>query len=66
MKQGQKQTFLIEVEDTQNMSWQGRVEWIQGGKRRCFRSVMELLRLMDSVVEDGEKTKEESLEDQTG
>ncbi len=47
-----KQTFVLEVTDTQNQSWQGKIEWIQGRKRQSFRSVMELLRLIDSVVYD--------------
>ena len=40
-----KQTFILEVNDSQNESWQGSVEWIQGEKKQPFRSVMELLRL---------------------
>ena len=45
-----KQTFIIEVRDTQSQSWQGSIEWIQGQKKQAFRSVLELLKLMDSVV----------------
>lgn len=47
---GKKQTFILEVNDTQHQSWQGTVEWVQGQKKQSFRSVMELLRLLDSVV----------------
>lgn len=50
-----KNTFILEVYDTQNQSWQGKVEWIQGRKNESFRSVMELLRLIDSVVGEEEK-----------
>ena len=46
-----KQTFIIEVEDVQDGSWQGSIEWLQGKKKQSFRSVMELLSLMDSAVE---------------
>ena len=45
-----KQTFILEVNDSQNESWQRSVEWIQGEKKQPFRSVMELLRLVDSAV----------------
>lgn len=45
-----KHTFIVEVNDTQNQSWQGQIEWIQGQKKESFRSVMELLQLIDSVV----------------
>ena len=47
-----KQTFIIEVVDTQDSTWQGKVNWVNGKKEQAFRSVMELLRLVDSVVGD--------------
>ncbi|MDO4523200.1 MAG: hypothetical protein Q4B57_08670 [Eubacteriales bacterium] len=47
-----KQVFVIEVNNTQNQNWQGSVQWVQGQKKIAFRSALELLRLMDSVVED--------------
>lgn len=56
-----KNTFILEVYDTQNQSWQGKVEWVQSQKKEGFRSVMELLRLIDSVV--GEEEKPGFLED---
>lgn len=53
-----KQTFIIEVIDTQQESWQGSIEWVQGQKKEAFRSVIEMLRLMDSVMEQEEETEE--------
>lgn len=50
-----KQTFILEINDTKNQSWQGQVEWVQGQKKEAFRSVMELLHLVDSVVNEEEK-----------
>ena len=47
-----KQTFIIEISDIQNQSCQGQIEWVQGQKKQSFRSVMELLRLMDSAVHE--------------
>lgn len=47
-----KQTFIIEINDIQNESCQGQIEWVQGQKKRAFRSIMELLRLVDSVVHE--------------
>lgn len=55
-----KQTFIIEISDIQNESCQGQIEWVQGQKKQAFRSIMELLLLVDSVVHeagDSEKTK---------
>ncbi len=55
-----KQTFILEVNSTENQSWQGKIEWIQGKKKQSFRSVMELLRLIDSVVYDGDEIAEDA------
>ena len=27
---GKKQTFIVEIQDTQHDSWQGSMEWVQG------------------------------------
>ena len=43
---GKKQTFIVEIQDTQYDSWQGSIEWVQGQKKQAFRSTMELLRLI--------------------
>lgn len=52
-----KKTFILEINDNQNQSWQGNVEWVQGQKKESFRSVMELLRLLDSTVgNEGKKS----------
>lgn len=50
-----KQTFLIEVIDQQNASWQGAVNWINTGKKENFRSALELIRLIDSALEEEKK-----------
>jgi hypothetical protein len=45
-----KQTFVVEVIDQQNASWQGTVNWINTGKKENFRSALELIRLIDSAL----------------
>lgn len=56
-----KQTFIIEISDIQNQSCQGQIEWVQGKKKQAFRSMMELLRLVDSVVhEAGDSENQET------
>ena len=47
---GKKQTFIVEIQDTQYDIWQGSIEWVQSRKKQAFRSTMELLRLIDSAV----------------
>ena len=55
-----KQTFIVEVIDHQRSTWQGQIFWVQGNKKISFRSVMEMLHLMDSVILDGEDGQQEA------
>ena len=43
-------TFTLEVKDTQAHSWQGKIKWIEGQKEEYFRSVLELITLLDSAI----------------
>lgn len=43
-------TFSITMMFCQNSSWQGNVAWLDRGKDEKFRSVLELLALMDSAM----------------
>lgn len=45
-----KNSFILEILDTQNQSWQGTLEWVQERKKVSFRSALELLRMIDSAV----------------
>lgn len=48
---GQDATFIIRVQYRQHSSWQGEVVWVDGGKKRYFESVLELVRLIDRALE---------------
>ena len=47
-------TFAVRVIFRQNASWQGSVTWLEGGREESFRSVLELVLLMDSALESTE------------
>ncbi len=47
-------TFSVKVLFRQNASWQGSISWIEGKQEESFRSVFELLMLMDSVLSDSD------------
>jgi hypothetical protein len=47
-----KKTFIVDIYDTNNQTWQGTVEWIQEQKKQSFRSVLELLQLMETAVNE--------------
>lgn len=44
-------TFILSVLYQQNATWQGTVRWMEGRQSRPYRSVNELLRLMDEAAE---------------
>lgn len=44
-------TFKVKVVFRQNASWQGIITWIEGRQEQTFRSVYELIRLMDNALD---------------
>lgn len=59
-----KQTFIIEVIDQQNSSWQGTVKWVNKKKQEHFRSALELIRLLDSALENEKKKSNQDTSDE--
>lgn len=53
-KTGRLATFTVSVLFRQNTSWQGSVSWLENGREESFRSVLELILLMDSALETSE------------
>lgn len=62
-KHGDLGTFIIRVQHRQNSSWQGRITWMDEDKTVYFRSMWEMLKLIDSAVgtagDQGEQMNEE-------
>lgn len=57
IREGKRGTFAVRVIFRQNASWQGSVSWLEGGREENFRSVLELLKIVDSALsESGEET----------
>lgn len=46
---GHLATFKIDILFTQRKSWQGVIRWIEKDSELCFRSVFELIKLIDNV-----------------
>ena len=44
-------TFLIKVLFRQNATWQGTIQWVEGRQTRQYRSVNELMRLLDEAAD---------------
>ncbi len=51
-KTEKKGTFIVQILNVQNDSWQGTVTWTEKKETMPFRSALELLRLIDSALED--------------
>ena len=60
-RHGDMGSFIIRVQQRQNSSMQGRLTWIEKNKTVYFRSVWELIRLIDSAVEMNSPSPEEEL-----
>jgi hypothetical protein len=48
---GKRETFVVQVLNQQNATWQGTVNWMEEKETQPFRSLLELIRLMDSALE---------------
>lgn len=58
-KEGKLGTFSLRILFRQNASWQGSLSWIEGRQEESFRSVFEMLLLINSALEsDKEFTTE--------
>lgn len=61
-----RETYIVQVQETRNATWQGSVTWAEGQRKEMFRSALELLRLIDSSLpketggEEDEETRKES------
>jgi len=42
-------TFEVNVKYKQNSTWQGHIHWIEKDQKQNFRSVLEMLKLMDEA-----------------
>ena len=49
-RRGEEATFSIRVLFRQNASWQGSILWLEGKREESFRSVLELIFLMNDAL----------------
>ncbi len=53
-RHGEIGTFIVRVQHRQNSSWQGRITWMEEDKTVAFRSVWEMIKLMENAVDSVE------------
>lgn len=51
---GKKATFIIQVQFRQNATWQGTITWMDKKKTQRFRSVLEMIKLMDGAISEAD------------
>ena len=56
LRRGAQATFEIRVIFRQHSSWQGVIHWLEESRQQSFRSVLELVLLMDSALRTLENT----------
>lgn len=44
-------TFVVRLLNTQHKTWQGTLTWLDTNRTQPFRSLLEMLTLMDSAAE---------------
>ncbi|MDO5418346.1 MAG: hypothetical protein Q4F29_14200 [Lachnospiraceae bacterium] len=57
-----KGTFVVRVNRNENATWQGNVTWVEERKQLMFRSVLELIKLIDGALECVEQEQEDAEE----
>ncbi len=50
LQSGEKGTFVVRVMFRQCATWQGTVSWVEGNKTQNFRSMLELVHLMEDAL----------------
>ena len=56
---GKKGTFVVHVQYRQNATWQGQVTWTERQVTKQFRSALEMLKLIDGALDEGEENQKE-------
>ena len=52
ISKGNKGTFIVHIQARQNATWQGNVVWAEKDVTRNFRSALELLKMIDTSLDD--------------
>ena len=55
---GKVATFRVRILFRQNASWQGTITWLEGKQEQSFRSVLELILLMNTALQSPNESQE--------
>lgn len=62
MSQNKQTEFLIHIKSQENQSWQGTIQWLKENRKEYFRSAIEMIRLIDSVLPEQTEFVNETVE----
>lgn len=48
--------FLVDIRFQRNDSWQGKIKWLDANREQEFRSVLEMIKLMDEAITETEES----------
>lgn len=48
-------TFVVHIVSHENSTWQGQITWANENQKLNFRSMLEMIKLMDMVIERREQ-----------
>ena len=48
-------TFLLNIQNRQNSTWQGSVTWVEKQNKQHFRGALELIKLIESALDEDEQ-----------
>lgn len=51
--------FLLDIQHRQNATWQGSITWVDRQNKQYFRSALELIKLIESALEQSAEEKRE-------
>ncbi len=53
-----QETFIVHIISQESATWQGQVTWLDEKETKSFRSLLELIKLMDTALGDRETMHE--------
>lgn len=59
-RHGELGSFVVRVQHRQNGTWQGRITWMEEGRTVNFRSVWEMVKLMENALDGVEPPAEDT------
>ena len=49
---GAEDTFRVKIQNKHSAAWQGCITWVKDQQTQCFRSALEMIRLIDGTLEE--------------